>query len=72
MSEDEEKTGYIELVTECPFCGGLIPDDFECIKCGAELLEEREDEKLMYVCSSCRKVVDDDVHSCPHCNTSFL
>ncbi len=72
MSEEEVNTGYIELVTECPFCGGVIPDDFECIKCGAELLEEREDEKHRYVCSICRKVIDEDVISCPHCDASFV
>lgn len=71
MSEEDKETGYIDILIECRFCGAMVPDDFECIKCGTELLEEADEGKVYYACSVCRAKVDDDVLSCPGCNTSF-
>ncbi len=68
---DEEVGGYMEILTECPFCGGLVPDDYVCIKCGQEILDERDEDKLVYACSICRYVLDDDVIECPNCKASF-
>ncbi len=71
MAEEEEETGFIETMIECPFCGGEIPDDFECILCGEELLDTEEDFEIKFVCSSCGKPVDENSAECPHCGIKF-
>lgn len=69
--EEEEETGFIETMIECPFCGGEIPDDFECIFCSEELLDTEEDFEIKFVCSSCGKTVDETAEECPHCGIRF-
>ncbi len=71
MSSEEENPGYIDILVECRFCGGLVPDDFECIKCGAELLEEEHDGIMIYACSICREHIEEDTLVCPRCGTRF-
>jgi len=66
--EEEDDTGYIDVLIECPFCGGFVPDEFQCIKCGTEIFEG-EEESIKYVCSNCREEVDEDDKKCPHCGT---
>lgn len=67
----EEEVGYVEVMVECPFCGAYVPDDFECIKCGAEILESTEDEPHKYVCSECGMEVDELSEECPNCGVNF-
>ncbi len=69
---EEEKTAYIEVFMVCPFCGGLVPDDFECIKCGAKVLETQEEEETSFVCSNCSEMVDEDAERCPSCSAHFV
>ncbi len=71
MSTEEKSPGYIDILIECNFCGGLVPDDFECIKCGAELLEDDPEAELIYVCSVCRADVNEDAAYCSGCGTIF-
>ncbi len=67
MSKAQEELGYIEVLIECPFCGGYVPDDFECLKCGSEILKETEYEQMLFICSKCRDEVTDDAEECPNC-----
>ncbi|MGM0510277.1 MAG: double zinc ribbon domain-containing protein [Thermoplasmatota archaeon] len=67
---EEDDLGFIDVLIECPFCGGFVPDDFQCLKCGAEIFEG-EEESVIYVCSECREEVDEDAEKCPHCGTVF-
>ena len=72
MSPDKKEVlGYIDVLIECPFCGGLVPDDFECLKCRSEMLHERTEDDLIYACSVCRKPVDESMSACPNCKTPF-
>ncbi|MFO8109591.1 MAG: hypothetical protein R6U17_03580 [Thermoplasmata archaeon] len=67
MTDSQEELGYIEVLIECPFCGGYVPDDFECLKCNSEILEEVEYEQMLFICSKCREEVMEDTEQCPHC-----
>lgn len=68
---EEEKSGFIEVLVECPFCAAYVPDDFKCLKCGQEIFEPVEDELTKYVCSNCSIEVDFDQETCPNCETVF-
>ncbi len=68
MSDSSENVGYVEVLVECPFCGGFVPDDFECLKCGTEILEEMDYEQMKFICSQCREEVEDDTDICPSCD----
>lgn len=68
--EEEGDAAYIDILIECPFCGGFVPDDYECLKCGAEIFEE-EEAAFKYVCSECRKEVDERDEECPHCGVQL-
>jgi len=71
MVEEEAKEGYIEELIECPFCGGFVPDEFECILCGEEILESEMVLRTKTVCSKCRTEVNEDSQSCPECEVEF-
>ncbi len=68
--EPTKEKSYIEILVECPFCGGFVPDDFECLLCSQELLED-EPLSVKYVCSNCRSEVDESVDECPECGAEF-
>ncbi len=68
MSGSQEEVGFIEILVECPFCGGYVPDDFECLKCGSEILEQIGDEYTIFICSVCRSEVTDGAEYCPSCD----
>jgi len=68
---EEEESGYIEILIECPFCAAYVPDDFECLKCGYEIFESVEEDSTKYVCSSCGIDVDLDQEKCSNCGTLF-
>lgn len=67
--EEEELYGYIEVMVQCPFCKAYVPDDFECLKCGAEMFEPIEEESTRYLCSNCGEEVDERAEECPSCGT---
>ncbi|MFO7990890.1 MAG: hypothetical protein R6U61_01185 [Thermoplasmata archaeon] len=68
--QEIETRSYIEILVECPFCGGFVPDDFECLLCGHELLDD-EPLSVKYVCSNCRSEVDENADVCPECAAEF-
>ncbi len=68
---EEEESGYIEILIECPFCAAYVPDDFECLKCGQEIFEPVQEENTKYVCSSCRIEVEIDQEECLNCGMVF-
>ncbi len=67
----ESEEGYIEELIECPFCGGFVPDEFECIQCGEELLDTEMETRTKLVCSRCGHDVDADADRCPNCDAVF-
>ncbi len=71
MSPEDEETGYVEVLIECPFCKAYVPDDFECIKCGAEILNADETENFKLICSECRGEVEGEPDECPHCSVEI-
>ncbi|MFP4000325.1 MAG: hypothetical protein ACLFU5_00280 [Thermoplasmata archaeon] len=71
MPENDAKEGYIEELIECPFCGGFVPDEFECILCGEEILETELDVRTKTVCSRCGAEVEEDAIRCPDCEALF-
>ncbi len=71
MVESKAPVGYVEVLVECPFCGGYVPDDFECLKCGSEIMEETDYEQMMFVCSICREDVGDGADECEYCGAEL-
>jgi len=71
MTEKDEKRGYIEELIECPFCGGFVPDEFECILCGEEILETELDGRTKTACSRCGSEVQEGADKCSECGTVF-
>lgn len=71
MAEDDTIEGYIEELIECPFCGGFVPDEFECIKCGEEILNTDLDVRTKTVCSRCGSEVKEDADQCSNCGAVF-
>ncbi len=71
MVEEDTKEGYIEELIECPFCGGFVPDEFECILCGEEILNPDMVGKTKSVCSRCGTEVKEEADSCPYCGAVF-
>ncbi|MBS3781339.1 MAG: hypothetical protein KGY66_07460 [Candidatus Thermoplasmatota archaeon] len=71
MVEEDIKKGYVEELIECPFCSGFVPDEFECILCGEEILETEVPGKTKLVCSRCGSKVKKDSESCPECGAVF-
>jgi len=71
MVEEDADEGYIEELIECPFCGGFVPDEFECILCGEEILETDMVGRTRLVCSRCGTEVKEEIERCPECGTTF-
>ncbi|MEF8873740.1 MAG: hypothetical protein V5A88_03600 [Candidatus Thermoplasmatota archaeon] len=71
MAEEDRKEGYIEELIECPFCGGFVPNEFECVLCGEEILETEISGRTKTVCSNCRTEVSEEAEECPNCDTIF-
>ncbi len=71
MTEKDEKEGYIEELIECPFCGGFVPDEFECILCGEEILQTELDVRTKTACSRCGSEVDEEADECFECGAVF-
>ncbi len=71
MAENDAVEGYIEELIECPFCGGFVPDEFECIKCGEEILDTELDLRTKPVCSKCGVSVEENSDKCPSCGAVF-
>ncbi len=67
----EQEEGYIEELIECPFCGGFVPDEFECVLCGEELLDTEMETRTKLVCSHCSAEVEANDGSCPDCGAVF-
>lgn len=70
--EKEEETGYLEILIRCPFCRAYVPDDFQCIECGAEILNADETEYYEMICSECQGEVEDEPEECPHCSVELV
>ncbi len=66
-----EMKGYKEELIECPFCAGFVPDEFECILCGAEILDDEIEGRTKLVCSKCGSEVDEKKSSCSECGIRF-
>jgi len=71
MVKEDAEEGYIEELIECPFCGGFVPDEFECILCGEEILETDIVGRTRTVCSICGAEVKEEAESCPKCGALF-
>ncbi|MEF8834552.1 MAG: zinc-ribbon domain-containing protein [Candidatus Thermoplasmatota archaeon] len=71
MVEEDDNEGYIEELIECPFCGGFVPDEFECILCGEEILDTDKVGKTKLVCSRCGAEIEEETESCPDCGALF-
>lgn len=67
----EEEKGFKEELIECPFCAGFVPDEYECILCGEEILEDEIEGRTKLVCSRCRTDVDEEHEECPNCGVKF-
>lgn len=72
MTEEDKEEGFIEELIECPFCGGFVPNEFECSLCGYELVELEIDGRTKFTCSNCRAEVDEERDECPSCGTLFV
>ncbi|MFP3872279.1 MAG: zinc-ribbon domain-containing protein [Candidatus Natronoplasma sp.] len=71
MAEEDQEEGYIEEMIECPFCGAFVPNEFDCIMCGEEILETEVNGRTKFVCSNCQTEVDEEAEMCPECGASF-
>lgn len=71
MAEEERKEAYIEELIECPFCGGFVPNEFECILCEEELLDVDMERRKKMICSYCTEEVDETYEECPGCGSDF-
>ncbi|GEM_PF-1743347 len=71
MVEEDQKEGYIEELVECPFCGAFVPNEFECIMCGEEMLDVEMNGRTKTVCSNCRTEVSTEAEECLNCGTVF-
>lgn len=70
-TEEERREAYLEELIECPFCGGYVPNEFECILCEEELLESEMETRKKTVCSYCNEDVDETDDECPRCGAIF-